>query len=138
MYIHLSSDRSTAYFSNNTPSAFRVKLSYNINLDPNTEFEIALVQFWAPSFKSGYEPKYVTINTNVCEASILNLALRPILRRLHPDEFGKAVEFSSPQYLTLTSHSLALLDFYLRDEKDSEPSFKEGEVYATLHIKPKD
>lgn len=137
MYIHISSDQSTSYFSNNSPSGFRVKMPYTINLDHGIQYEIAILQITTPPLKNQYNPKYITINTNMCESSIINNTLRPILRLMHVDSLGETIEFSAPQYHNVTSHSIDLIDLYLSDDSNSEPSFEQGTLYVTLHIRPK-
>lgn len=137
MYFHISSDQSSSYFSNNCSSAFRVKMPYTINFESENQYEIAVLQINTPPLKSNYKPKYITINTNICESSIIDNTLRPVLRLMHVDSFGEPTEFSAPQYLNVTSQSLDLIDLYLTDDTNNEPSFEDGVVFATLHIRTK-
>lgn len=138
MYIHITSDQNSDYFADNDSSAFRVKLPYTLNLNSNLRYEVALVQICTPSLKPGYKPNYITFNTNLCEASIINLSLRPILRLMHTEDFGKPIDYAAPQYVAITSHSVDVIGLYLSDDTAAGPSFEEGPIHATLHIRPKE
>lgn len=135
MFIHISSYQTREFFTSNRPSDFRVKLPYIINLDPSQKYEVALLDISTPPLINGYKTKYVTVNTNICDTSIIKLSLRPILRKIYPACLGTPHEFAAPQYVPMTSHSFDMIDIYLLDDNDGEPSFAEEVLYATLHIR---
>ena len=133
MYIHISNNQTKDFFAKSKPSDFRAKLPYTVNLDPDVKYEVALVDIMMPAFETGYKPEYLIVCSSICEPSIIDLSLRPILRRLKPDEIGKSVDFVATRYVNLATASFDLIDIYLSDQTGAQPSFLKGSLYATLH-----
>jgi len=139
MYIYLSSNQSDGYFTANDTATFRVKLPKTIHLSDNSEWCIAILDIDLPRFSDGYKTDYITINSPICEPSIVCNTLSPILDRVYfwYVSKGKPISFVTPRYVPLTVNVLDIIDVYLRDSAGNAPSFKTGHLTCTLHLTEK-
>ena len=135
MYFHVSSAEDPSTFAGNVSHSFRVKLPRAVYLQPSTNYEIALVDIFTPNLASQYTPAYVTVNTDICDLSIVDNGLQPVLQRLYPDHIGGATEFTNPRYIQLNTEEIDTIHLYLLDDQQASPSFEKGTVYATLHLR---
>lgn len=135
MYIYLTSNGSQTFFSENSSTEFRIRLSRPVTV--YGRWEIAILQVSLPHFKSGYSPAYIDISTSVCLPSILNGSEKPILNRIFFTEIieGACIRFHRPYYLTVNTENLHVIDINLYDDKGDKPSFDDGEVCCTLHLR---
>ena len=135
MHIYVDSTACVDYFSDNTAASFRVKLAKPLTLFGH--WEAALIAIDIPDFASNYETSYVDINCNICEESICNSKLQPVLCRLSKKEItrGREIRFSRPSYVRLTSEQISVLQVYMTDASQNKPSFRTGHCYCTLHIR---
>ena len=135
MYIYVDSTACLDYFSDNTATAFRVKLAKPLIL--LGAWEVALTAIDIPNFSSAYDTAYVDINSNICEESICNSSLQPMLCRVSKKEIarGKEIRFPRPSYVRLNSEEISVLQVYMTDAGNGKPSFRSGHSYCTLHIR---
>jgi hypothetical protein len=136
MYLYVSSDQSDSFYHGNSPTAFRIKLPRRIDLNPSKKWTIAILDIELPQLLDSYKPRYITVNTNVCQPSFSNSSQAPILQRLYYNQLKKkgACIFDHLRYIPVTADSLDSLSIYLTDDQGGEPSFKSGHSYCTLHI----
>lgn len=135
MYIYLTSGGSQIFFSDNNASSFRIRLSRPIIL--YGEWEIALEQVSIPQLDKNYKPVYIDICSSACQPSILNHAEKQVLNRIFLSEIGNSgcIRLLAPHYLRVNTNNLYVIDINLFDDKGEQPSFGEGEVYCTLHLR---
>lgn len=132
MYIYLSSGDSQHIFPDNRPTSFRVRLSRPLNL--HTPHEIALVDAVFPKFKDGYRTGYITVKSSLCEDSLIDSTLSPVLARIFsPNQ--RTVDIYQPRYMHLNTSHIYTIDIHLSDTQGQEPSFETGLFYCTLHIR---
>jgi len=136
MYIYLSSDQSDSYFTANNTATFKVKLPKTIHLSDNSKWSIAILDIDLPRFSDGYKTDYITINSPICEPSIVGNTLSPILDKVYfwYVSKGKPVTFATPRYIPLSVNVLDTIYIYLRDSTGHAPSFKAGHLTCTLHL----
>ena len=137
MYLYLSNNQSDQLYSGNTASMFRIKLPTKIDVQPRGEWEVAILDIDLPALSEKYSPSYITINSKICISSVFNSTMRPMLNRVYGNELlkGSPHYFDCPRYVPLSVESLEHVDIYLIDSKGITPSFKEGQVSCTLHIR---
>lgn len=136
MYLYISSEQSDDYFTDNTSTRFRVRLPKKLNLTPRGQWSIALLDVDMPKCLENYKTTYITINTNICEPSLVNTVLRSTLNRVYFNDVskGRPVYFDNPRYVKITTDFLDVIDIYLTDSEGNIPSFKQGPVSCTLHL----
>ena len=136
MYLYITSEQSSRYFTDNTNTRFRVRLPKKLDLTPKGQWCIALLDIDMPRFEEDYKTSYLTVNSNICEPSYVNTSLIPTLNRIYSVEMsrGRPVYFDNPRYVKITSDFLDVIDIYLTDSKGDSPSFKDGDVICTLHL----
>ena len=136
MYIYLSSNQSDNFFIGNSPAGFRVKLPKVLYLSEKSHWHLAILDIDLPQFNQSYTTDYITINSSLCEPSVLNGSLCPILNRVYVKQLIKnsSVFFDAPRYVRLSVDVIDTVDIYLRDSTGNIPSFKEGTVSCTLHL----
>ena len=136
MHIYIDSTACLDYFSDNSPASFRVKLAKPLTLFGL--WEAALIAIDMPNLQGDYETPYVDINCNICEESICNSKLQPVLCRLSKKEIsrGREIRFNRPSYVRLSSEEISVLQVYMTDASQNKPSFRSGHSYCTLHIRP--
>ena len=134
MYVYVDSTASLEYFKENSPVDFRVKLSKQLTLQGL--WEVAVVNVSFPVTGSNYKPEIIYINSSMCQDSVLNGTLQPILCSIHRSEFrNRHVVFSRPSYVRVNTDQLTVLRVYLRDNENQSPSFQPGALYCTLHFR---
>lgn len=136
MYIYTSSSENPDYFTGNTATDFRVKLPKTLHKRHNTQWSLALLDIHIPDFSTNYTTDYITVGTPVCEESIDNASLRPVLNRVYASqlETERFLTFDSPRYIRLTVDTLDTIDINLTDSTGGKPSFAQGRVTCTLHL----
>lgn len=136
MYIYTTSLENPSYFSGNKPSHFRVKLPKTLRRTQGHQWRMALLDICIPEFSDKYTTEYITVNCNICEESIDNTTLKPILNRLYTKQMthGRVVTCDNPRYVSVTVSVLDTLDINLTDSQGGQPSFAKGNVSCTLHL----
>lgn len=136
MYIYLTSTASLEYFPNNSVTSFRVKLPKPLNLKPLGRYSVALLDIDLPKFQQNYAAKHITLFSNMCQHSVSDNTLKPILHRLFFADLrsGRPQILQSPRYVGLNSENLDIIEIYLLDELNQPPSFRPGQLSCTLHI----
>jgi hypothetical protein len=137
MYLYLGSEVNRKYFPNNRAAAFSVKLPKSVQLTPYGDWMVALADIEMPGFISGYEPKFVTIYSDICRTSIYGEGLKQVLHRIYYQDLrtNTSVVFNPLRYKGIITDSLDTIQLYLLDEQDNPPSFKNEPLFCTLHIK---
>ena len=136
MFIYLSSDANTDYFNDNSPSSFRIKLPRNVQLKPLGKWTVALLDIHIPPFAQNYKPHHLSILSSICKPTAVNSTLKPVLQRLYAEDITDwPVTIKVPRYVTINSDSLDNIDIYLLDNLGNSPSFADGKLTCTLHIK---
>ena len=134
MYVYVDSAASLEYFKENKAVDFRVKLAKQLTLQGS--WEVAVVNVGFPAITSNYKAQIIYINSSICQDSVLNGTLQPILSSVHRKEFRKGhVVFSPPSYVRVNTDQLTVLRVYLRDSEGQSPSFHSGALYCTLHFR---
>lgn len=136
MYIYISSTESPDYFTGNTAASFRVKLPKTLHKPHDTQWFMAILDINIPDFTDNYSTDYITVSTPVCEESIDNAALRPVLNRIYNTQLDTEhfLTFDTPRYIRLTVEALDTVDIHLTDSLGGKPSFAQGKVTCTLHL----
>lgn len=100
-------------------------------------YEISLIQLSLPSFQKDYSPKYIDIYSSFCKQSVVNDAEKQLLNRafLPEIEAPSCIRFGNPHYVPTNAEQLHVLDIHLLDDEGEKPSFQDGEVYCTLHLR---
>lgn len=137
MYIYLTSTASDDYFSNNSVTNFRVKLPKALKLAPFGHYAVALVDIDLPKLRQNYTSKHISIYSSICQPSITDSGLKPILHRVFYSYLrsGRPLSLDPLRYVPLNTDSLDVLDMYLLDDTNVPPSFRPGQLSCTLHIK---
>lgn len=137
MYIYLTSTSSTEFFSFNSITNFKVKLPKTLKLTPFGNFSVALLDIDLPKLQQNYSAKYITLYTSICQPSISETGLKPVLHRIYFSHFrsGKPLTFFPLKYISLNTEALDVIDLYLIDDTGRPPSFRPGQLSCTLHIK---
>ena len=136
MHIYVDSSACLEYFADNTATSFRVRLAKPLTLFGT--WEAALIAIDIPNLATDYDTSYIDINCNICEESICNSTLHPVLCRLSKKEVkrGREIRFTRPSYVRLSTDEISVLQVYITDATQTKPSFRPGHSYCTLHIRP--
>ena len=139
-YFYLSSDTGAALYPQNAANNFRVQLPQTLRLDPKYSWSLSVLDIDLPKFSSGYNPKYVTIETGICNLSVCRNGLSPILQRLYIDDLDKqhSITITNPRYVSLNANNFDALDIYINDHLGEPASFESGSVECTLHLTRED
>ena len=135
MYFYLSSNSSQEYFPDNKPYSFRTRLDYPVSF--NGEWEVALTSINIPRLKNDYDAEYFIVKSSLCKESFFHSSQTQILDRLFPAEMKPSwtVRFPNPQYVPINTQTTYIIDLHIYDNTGAHPSFRQGEVYCTLHIR---
>lgn len=131
MIVYLKSDESNAFFPDNKPWDFKVRLRSPVIFNEN--WNVGLVEFYA----SGQNSRIKTLNifSNICDTSILQGNHRQILRRITnqtDDQWGISANY--PFYLRLCLKEIYEFDILIKDINDQEASFLQEPVLLTLQF----
>lgn len=137
MYLYLSSDDSKKYYPNNNPAMFSTKLPKNIRTPLNGNWQIALLDIELPPLETGYEPKFLTVYSDICSSSVYGGGLKQILHRMYYKELRQQtpIVFIPTRYKEVNIESLDYIHLYLLDEHGNSPSFVNSPLLCTLHIR---
>lgn len=133
MYIYLNSDGCKKFFSGNSVTSFRTILGKTLHL--KGKWEVAILDIDLPNFEAGYNTDFITVNTHICQESVFDDSLRPILLRVYKHELRRALRVTYPMYVPINTDTLASIGLYLKDSSDNEPSFSRGHLRCTLHLR---
>lgn len=150
MYLHITSSCSKELFRNNSPTSFTFKLPRRISIDgmrgsipPPCRWEIALLDLHTPEFREGYSFTRLTLFCTSCDVSIYENDLSPVLypvyrpRGIKGRSAGVSEVPPHPRYVPLIGDCLEYLELYILDEEGRPPSFSNGELTCTLHVRVK-
>lgn len=135
LYLYLSSDSSQRIFPNNRPCKFIIRLPEVIRLQEG-KWCIALLDIDFPKFDEDYKPAYVTVETNICEASVYGDIYRPVLHRFYFNEIRKSqpVTIGIPRYIPVSVLNASQLEIHITDDSKNYVSFRAGATRCTLHL----
>ena len=135
-YVYLNSASCKKYFSSNTSTSFRILLSKPIYLQGY--WEVGLIDADFPNLQPNYDPDFITINSHICEESISDDSLLPILCRIYKAELKRSqrpLRILQPVYIPINTENLSSIDMYLKDDSGNSPSFGKGSLICTLHFR---
>ena len=135
-----SSDDATLF--DNKPYDFNVQLDKQTPIEGN--WVVALTEIKVNYTGTTKQVKDLYVYTNVCTGSIVGKSKKPLIRRVHIDTnntsktsktLSSNVVFDTPYYVPVRMKDLDQIRIYIKDEKDADCSFIDGETCATLHSK---
>jgi hypothetical protein len=141
MYFYISSVQQPLYFNENSSNSFRVKLPVRLSAQTGEDFELALLDIQMPAFTPKSVPQYITINSQICQPSVLESHLQPVLYKLSvdlKDADKNSITIDQPRYIPLNVRDVDVLDIYIKDSDGQPASFAEGHTSCTLHLRRTD
>jgi hypothetical protein len=153
MYMYLNSNSSSELFRSNSPADFIYKLPRRLTLRNEYTFsggslsdagdwEVALTDLRTPRFERAHSPQSVTLLCNICEVSVFENDMKPVLTTIHRSraEVGTVkpiiVEITNPKYVRVTERTIESISLLLIDETGRVASFESEELRCTLHFRP--
>ena len=135
-----SSDDATLF--DNKPYDFNVQLDKQTRIEGN--WVVALTEINVNYTGTAKQIKDIYVYTDVCTGSIVGKSERPLLRRVHIDTNNTSktsktlsanIVFETPYYVPVRVKELDQIRIYIKDEKDTDCSFIDGDTCVTLHFK---
>jgi hypothetical protein len=140
MYIYIASDTSTHLFTGNKPASFIYKLPKTIRFFDSNVWEVSLLDLKTPDFLQGYLGESITLMVDICDMSMYGNEMRPVLARVNRNpKSPSGISFipHTDRYVTVTRETIEYINLYLCDELGREPSFTDGVLRCTLHLRPR-
>ena len=128
IYLYIKSDDSLQFYPQNTPNDFTVELPEIINL--KGKWAIALLDIYIKDTLT--DPIYIL--TDICEQSVQNGNLNPILKVIYPD----CVHFSNLHYIPVKVSSLKRISIYIRGGSTGKDPILTNIVNLSLHLVAQD
>ena len=127
-YVHLSSDDSKEYFTENNSSKFTVILPEQLHLTGS--WEVALCAISYPKLRP--KPNKILICSDICSESIIGEKRLPLLEVIT----GKLpASFYPRQYIPVRVQEVNQISVYIKDGSGALASFNRGTSMCTLHFK---
>jgi len=127
-YVHLSSEDSSEYFSDNDVGEFTVKLPEILQL--HGDWEVALCALSMPKMRQ--KPNRVITCSDICGESIYGGKRLPLLRV----STGRIpTSFQPLQYVPIRLQHIERITVYIKSGSGETLSFQRGITSCTLHFK---
>ena len=135
-FLYLSSDDSEAFYPDNKPNHFTVKLPGTLKLPG--QWECALTEVVYHTEFNSPRPQSLYICSDIVQVSYGCDALLPILRKVAvPASLNMKAILSFPQnfYIPMAQEELQYITIYIKDEILEDPSFEIGPFNCSLHLR---
>ena len=134
--MHIQSDDSDTYFSDNRPFNFKIHLKYPLLL--NGTWKVGLTAFYTAlraEERKNESPLY--IYCNFCKESIVHGDLQRLLRYIPPSKPKKwKYSFDNVYYIPISRDEIIEMEFHIKTRDGQFASFLSEPVIIELHFKP--
>jgi hypothetical protein len=133
--LDVSSDNCAGIYPGNLPHDFIIELPQVVNKFGKWEVSLSEIFFGDISIE---ESAFIYVYCDICQESIVEAHLRPLLRKIHLSEdcnLTCSLKFNNLYSIPLVPNQLRRIRIYIRTEKDEKPSFLNKQVKCTLLIK---
>lgn len=136
MFIYCSSTDSQLFYPGNVATLFKVKLPKTLHFEGGG-WQVGLVEIQIPSFIKTYDAQFLTVNSTLCQDSIVGQELLPCLRRIFKSDLqGTNQPFNPILYTALNVIKCDVITVYIKDEKGNPPLLDPTKALdCTLHFR---